>query len=185
MTDFSKVQFKGTFRDYQRRVLDNADKYLKDGKINIQDAFRIYVVAEGVQTEGFDTAIEALNMNRRCIGVEIQKEMSSEEKTQLDNLNLLEERVSRLALQYRQNLYSILKQAKLEPDNRKRIDLTNDCYSMYEIAFRREIVDSLYTPQVSLEITKYIDLRNKIQGNSAYFQLFFTLFLIDSFMSCA
>ena len=27
----------------------------------IQDAFRIYVVAEGVQTEGFDTAIEALN----------------------------------------------------------------------------------------------------------------------------
>ncbi len=35
MTDFSKVQFKGTFRDYQRRVLDNADKYLKDGKINI------------------------------------------------------------------------------------------------------------------------------------------------------
>ena len=27
----------------------------------IQDALRIYVVAEGVQTEGFDTAIEALN----------------------------------------------------------------------------------------------------------------------------
>lgn len=115
----------------------------------------------------FRKYISSLNVNQRIPSLqeridsfEIQKEMSSEEKTQLDNLNLLEERVSRLALQYRQNLYSILKQAKLEPDNRKRIDLTNDCYSMYEIAFRREIVDSLYTPQVSLEITKYIDLRN-------------------------
>ena len=35
MTFFDKVHFKGTFRDYQQRVLDNADKYLKDGKINI------------------------------------------------------------------------------------------------------------------------------------------------------
>lgn len=35
MIDYSNVHFKGRFRDYQQRVLDNADKYLKDGKINI------------------------------------------------------------------------------------------------------------------------------------------------------
>jgi len=35
MTGFEKVQFRGSFRDYQRRVLENADQYLKDGKINI------------------------------------------------------------------------------------------------------------------------------------------------------
>lgn len=35
MNEFSKVHFNGKFRDYQQRVLDNADKYLKDGKINI------------------------------------------------------------------------------------------------------------------------------------------------------
>ena len=35
MTDFERTHFKGVFRDYQQRVLDNADKYLKDGKINI------------------------------------------------------------------------------------------------------------------------------------------------------
>ena len=35
MNGFEKAQFKGRFRDYQQRVLDNADKYLKDGKINI------------------------------------------------------------------------------------------------------------------------------------------------------
>lgn len=35
MDKFEKVHFKGSFRDYQQRVLDNADRYLKDGKINI------------------------------------------------------------------------------------------------------------------------------------------------------
>ncbi|MBO5981440.1 MAG: DEAD/DEAH box helicase family protein [Clostridia bacterium] len=35
MNPFEHIQFHGTFRDYQQRVLDNADKYLKDGKINI------------------------------------------------------------------------------------------------------------------------------------------------------
>ena len=35
MNGFKNVNFKGKFRDYQQRVLDNANKYLKDGKINI------------------------------------------------------------------------------------------------------------------------------------------------------
>ena len=35
MVNFEKVRFKGRFRDYQQRILDNADKYLKDGKLNI------------------------------------------------------------------------------------------------------------------------------------------------------
>lgn len=35
MNGFEKVHFKGKFRDYQQRVLDRADQYLKDGKIHI------------------------------------------------------------------------------------------------------------------------------------------------------
>ena len=35
MKDFSGVKFKWEFREYQRRVLDNSSKYLKDKKINI------------------------------------------------------------------------------------------------------------------------------------------------------
>lgn len=33
--NFDNVKFKGTFRDYQQRVLDRADAHLADGKINI------------------------------------------------------------------------------------------------------------------------------------------------------
>lgn len=35
MKNFENVKFKGKFRDYQLRVLNNADKYLLDRKINI------------------------------------------------------------------------------------------------------------------------------------------------------
>lgn len=32
---FEDVKFKGTFRSYQQKILDKADKYLADGKINV------------------------------------------------------------------------------------------------------------------------------------------------------
>ena len=32
---FDNISFKGTFREYQQRVLDNSSKFLSDGKINI------------------------------------------------------------------------------------------------------------------------------------------------------
>lgn len=35
MEGFEGVEFQGTFRNYQKRVLDNVEKYLEDGKINI------------------------------------------------------------------------------------------------------------------------------------------------------
>lgn len=35
MKDFANISFKGVFRDYQQRVLDNKNKYLINGKINI------------------------------------------------------------------------------------------------------------------------------------------------------
>ena len=35
MSVFEGIKFRGTFRAYQQRILDNADKYLQDGRINI------------------------------------------------------------------------------------------------------------------------------------------------------
>ncbi len=35
MKDFSNIKFKGTFRDYQQRVLDHYQNYLDDGRIHI------------------------------------------------------------------------------------------------------------------------------------------------------
>lgn len=35
MNHFRGIRFKGTFRSYQQRILDNAKRYLEDGKINI------------------------------------------------------------------------------------------------------------------------------------------------------
>ena len=35
MKDFSNIKFKGVFRNYQQRVLDNSSQFLIDNKINI------------------------------------------------------------------------------------------------------------------------------------------------------
>jgi len=35
MQKFGKINFQGTFRSYQKHVLDHADDYLTDGKIHI------------------------------------------------------------------------------------------------------------------------------------------------------
>ena len=35
MKDFKGIEFKGTFRVYQQKVLDSANKHLKDGKVHI------------------------------------------------------------------------------------------------------------------------------------------------------
>ena len=33
--NYENVSFKGNFREYQQRVLDNSSKFLLDGKVNI------------------------------------------------------------------------------------------------------------------------------------------------------
>ena len=35
MENFEQLSFRGTFRDYQQRVLDNVDTHMQDNKINI------------------------------------------------------------------------------------------------------------------------------------------------------
>lgn len=35
MKDFTNITFKGVFRNYQQRVLDNSEKYINDGKIHV------------------------------------------------------------------------------------------------------------------------------------------------------
>ena len=32
---FENIRFDGTFRTYQQKILDGAEKYLEDGKINV------------------------------------------------------------------------------------------------------------------------------------------------------
>lgn len=51
--NFNNVMFKGEFRDYQQRVLDNSAKFLSDGKINI------------VAAPGSGKTILGLEINRR------------------------------------------------------------------------------------------------------------------------
>ena len=61
MNNFDNIQFHGKFRDYQQRVLDNADKYLNDGRINI------------VAAPGSGKTVLGLELIRRVWGTMLEK----------------------------------------------------------------------------------------------------------------
>lgn len=100
------------------------------------------------------------SLQSRIDAYELQKETSQEEKSELENLSLLEERINSLGLKYKQNVFTLLKQVKTESDRRKRLDLIDDCFSLYEIAYREEIIDNLFTPEHSIEVKKFANLKN-------------------------
>ncbi len=102
------------------------------------------------------------SLQERIDAFKLQKDMSKVERTKLDDLSLLETRVSRLNHKYTQVLYSKLNEAKGEPNNEKRISIINECYKIYEVAYKEEIVNSLFTPLSRIEITKYADLKNSL-----------------------
>ena len=58
LNGFEDTHFKWTFRNYQQRVLDEAETYLKDGKIHIVAApgsGKTILGLELIRREGFKT----------------------------------------------------------------------------------------------------------------------------------
>ena len=69
MKSFNNIHFKGNFRDYQQRVLDNADKYLKDGKINIVAAPGSGKTVLGLEPELFLVTLSVTNFRVRLVDI--------------------------------------------------------------------------------------------------------------------
>lgn len=143
-------------------VLEMQTLYTADILFNNKD-FVEFEIKNGI----FERHSLELNKNlkvptpqERITNFEEQKVATDEEKGWLEDLDLLDVRVNKLSQKYKQDLFTKLKFAKAEGNTRKKLDLIDDCYSMYEIEFRKEIIDSLYTPSHSTEINHYKDLNN-------------------------
>lgn len=79
--------------------------------------------------------------------------LTPEQSLQLQNIELLEQRINKINHQNKEELLDLIAQIKQEQDIAKKLELIEECYSLYEITFRQEIVDSLFTPTSSMEIT--------------------------------
>ena len=91
---------------------------------------------------------------------ESRSSLTPEQSIRLNNLELLEQRIKTIQHPNKQELLDLLKQIKEEKDIKKKIELLEECYLLYEITYREEIVDSLFTPSSSMEITDINQLQN-------------------------
>ncbi|HAB66065.1 MAG TPA: hypothetical protein DCE23_01725 [Firmicutes bacterium] len=97
-------------------------------------------------------------MSERIKKYEEEKLITSEQSYRLSQIDLLEKRISTLESSSKNLMLEKIKLIRLEPDIRKRAELIDSCFAYYEEKFRSEIVDSLYTPTSSTEITDFRDL---------------------------
>ena len=86
--------------------------------------------------------------------------LTPEQTIKLNNLELLEQRINTIHHANKQELLDLLSKIKEEKDLSKKIELIEECFLLYEITYREEIVDSLFTPTSSMEITDINQLKN-------------------------
>lgn len=87
-----------------------------------------------------------------------EKNITSEQHYRLEQLDLLEKRISSLNAKSKELVLGKIKLIRQEPDREKQAKLIDECFEYYEKNYRQEIVDSLYSPQASTEITDFREI---------------------------
>lgn len=115
----------------------------------------------------FDEYIYLLNHKNKIPTIEERfatflenKNLTPDQQNKLKNLELLEKRINNLKSNDKKELEELLDKIKKETNKIKKIKLIEECYMLYEIIYREEIVDSLFAPTQSIELKDYDMLEN-------------------------
>lgn len=100
------------------------------------------------------------SLEERINYYESRSSLTADQTIKLNNLELLEQRIKTIHHKNKQELLDLLTQIKEEKNLNKKIELLEECFLLYEITYREEIVDSLFTPTSSIEITDINQLQN-------------------------
>ena len=111
------------------------------------------------------------SLEERMTHYESRKSLTPNQCLKLNNVELLEKRIKTIHHPNKEELLELINQIKEEKDITKKVELIEDCILLYEVTYREEIVDSLFTPTSSMEITDINQLSNclihKFMGRSA------------------
>jgi len=99
------------------------------------------------------------SLNERIDNYNSYKDLSVSQIEKLNNINLLEKRINNISLKEKEELLTKLNKIKEESNLINKIDLLEEIYSDYERLYRIEIINSLYSPSSSIEITNYEQLK--------------------------
>ena len=100
------------------------------------------------------------SLEERINYYESRSSLTADQTIKLNNLELLEQRIKTIHHKNKQELLDLLTQIKEEKNLNKKIELLEECFLLYEITYREEIVNSLFTPTSSIEITDINQLQN-------------------------
>lgn len=101
---------------------------------------------------------ELPSLQERMHTLNKEKDLTSQQHYRLSQIDLLEKRISSLKAKSKDLMLEKIKLIRQEPDLQKQAQLIDECFEYYEKNYRQEIVDSLYSPQASTEITDFRDL---------------------------
>lgn len=87
-----------------------------------------------------------------------EKNITSEQHYRLEHIDLLEKRISSLNAKSKELVLDKIKLIRQETNREKQAKLIDECFEYYEKSYRQEIVDSLYSPQASTEITDFREI---------------------------
>lgn len=98
------------------------------------------------------------SMEERLSRYNIEKDITVAERYHLTQIDLLEERIASLESPSKEEYLNKIKRIREEQDIRKKVTLLNECYEYYEKQYRRELVENIYAPSNSKEITDFTEL---------------------------
>jgi hypothetical protein len=90
------------------------------------------------------------SLEERINYYESRSSLTADQSIKLSNLELLEQRIKTIHHKNKQELLDLITQIKEEKNLNKKIELLEECFLLYEITYREEIVDSLFTPTLTL-----------------------------------
>ena len=85
------LEFKGTWRKYQARVLEHADRYMSDGKIHI-----VAAPGSGKTTLILESLIPALDSGKTTLGIELIRRMNGKALILAPSITIREQWVARI-----------------------------------------------------------------------------------------
>lgn len=101
---------------------------------------------------------EIPSLDERLKQFATERNITSNQRYRLSQIDLLENRVSSLSSNSKYLILEKIALIKKEPDIVKKASLVDECFDYYEKKYRQEIVDSLYSPTSSTEITDFREL---------------------------
>ena len=135
---------------YDRKVLLNNSDFVK------------FEIEYGYFDRYYETLVmggKIPSLAERLAQFHLERNISSEQQYRLNNVDLLEKRIESLKYPSKVIFLDKIRQIREESDIKRKAELVDACFDYYEKEYRKEIVESVFSPDCSVEVGDYRTLQ--------------------------